>query len=91
MAFKHVGQAHAFAVHVGSSRAGEIADHRYAVQKEQDCVRPRDVVRATLSDIKKADIAKDLLDELATRGEGQWREGPVKPSGQKGPELFFLN
>ena len=53
-------------------------------------VRPRDVVRAGITGIKKADDAKNLLDELATRGEGEWRLGPPKSSGQKGRELFFL-
>jgi hypothetical protein len=53
-------------------------------------VLPRDVVRAEVARIKKSEDAKGLLDVLVQRGEGEWRPGEVRPSGQQEADRFFL-
>ena len=59
-------------------------------QRENLGVLPRDVVRAGVAGIKKSEEAKALLDLLAQRGEGEWRSGEVRPSGQREVDRFFL-
>jgi hypothetical protein len=59
-------------------------------RKANSGIRPRDVQRARVSGIQKAEEAQAVLDQLVERGEGKWGPAEQSVSGQPSRKKFYL-